>query len=263
MVLSAFFSVLFSIFWTSLLISMFYLQKYIFPGVEKDIYRISLMILQSILSFLILFIIGALEPFYIFGDIFMSFKFLFTTVLLFLGPICQEIIEIVNGFSEISFISYIFGIIGQLLRNFPWISVAIAPLLEEILYRVFNINMWMSCGISMKKSIFLSPLVFGLSHFHHFFETDRRRFGIRRLFIQTIVQCCYTTVFGWWASFAWCRTHSLFAVFSLHAFCNFMQFPDFIGAIQWRYPKQRIVIIVSYIVGIIAFIFSTIKISRY
>jgi prenyl protein peptidase len=130
------------------------------------------------------------------------------------------------------------------------LAVVVGPLTEELLYRPFTCSMWEKAQIGWLKIVFLSPIVFGLSHFHHYFLGR----GRNRLF-QALFQCCFTTVFGWFASFVWCRTYSYSTCVIIHSFCNSMGFPDFQGAWNWAAKVEKIVIWGAYLLGLSGFVY--------
>lgn len=178
---------------------------------------------------------------------------LLCAVLLFSGPIVQELFSQYNWFRNcrMTVASYVKSL-WQSNATFQTIkSVVIAPLGEEMLYRVFGCTVWETAGISKLKIIFLLPLMFGVSHLHFFLAKKNRR---RQDLIVALVQVGFTTVFGWYAAFVWLRYHSFIGVALIHGFCNFMGFPSFDEALKWRYPVQKIFIGIAYLIGIIGFV---------
>jgi prenyl protein peptidase len=88
--------------------------------------------------------------------------------------------------------------------------------------------------MSNSTIIFLTPFVFGLAHFHHFYEyrithPDTPVIGA---ILRSVFQLSYTTLFGGYATFVFMRTGSLFSVIVLHAFCNWMGLPRFWGRLS-------------------------------
>ena len=51
-------------------------------------------------------------------------------------------------------------------------------------------------------------------------------------------QFCYTTIFGWYVSFAFLRLGSIWPPILCHSFCNIMGFPD-VSDIQLQPPIKR------------------------
>ncbi|EAY04842.1 Clan U, family U48, CaaX prenyl peptidase 2-like [Trichomonas vaginalis G3] len=242
-------------------ISIFYVQKLIAPSVKKSTYRLTVIFLAFLVNFAILMHYDAVHPVYAFGDSVCSLLFILTTVCLFIGPIFQNyfkfmsrynIVKDKNGFLKNNLRSFIY--------DFPIIDVIIAPALEELLYRYAGGNLWLKANISDLKVIFLSPLIFGVAHFHHFFELHG---PWQKRLIKCIIQVGFTSLFGFWTTFCWIKTHGLLTCMILHGFCNYMQFPDFAEALNWPNLSQRKVLYTSYISGIIIYVLLTYIIAKY
>lgn len=82
--------------------------------------------------------------------------------------------------------------------------------------------------------IYLSPLVFGLAHVHHFYEFRLSNPGVpaAAALARSVFQLGFTTVFGAYATFLYVRTGSLGAVCAVHAFCNAMGLPRLWGTVR-------------------------------
>lgn len=82
-------------------------------------------------------------------------------------------------------------------------------------------------------TIFLSPLVFGLSHLHHFYEFRVTLPNVPTSFLlmRSLFQLGFTTLFGAYATFLYLRSGSLLAIFAVHAFCNCMGLPRVWGRV--------------------------------
>lgn len=89
---------------------------------------------------------------------------------------------------------------------------------------------------SVGKTVFFSPVVFGLAHIHHFYEfrITQPQVPVTVAILRSIFQLTYTTLFGAYATFLFLRTGNLLAVFLVHAFCNCMGLPRFWGMVQPR-----------------------------
>lgn len=87
---------------------------------------------------------------------------------------------------------------------------------------------------TLRKTIFLSPLIFGLAHIHHFYEfrITHRGVPVVAAILRSVFQLAYTSLFGAYATFLYLRTGSLLAIFVVHAFCNCMGLPRFWGRVQ-------------------------------
>jgi prenyl protein peptidase len=94
-------------------------------------------------------------------------------------------------------------------------------------------------GSSSTRTIFLSPLVFGLAHVHHFYEfrITHPQVPLLAAVARSVLQFSYTSLFGMYATFIFVRTGSLPAVILIHTFCNYMGLPRFWGRLEpyWAY----------------------------
>lgn len=87
---------------------------------------------------------------------------------------------------------------------------------------------------SVTKTIFLSPVIFGLAHLHHFYEfrISHPQVPVSVSLLRSLLQLTYTSLFGAYATFLFLRTGSLLAIFVVHAFCNCMGLPRFWGRVE-------------------------------
>src|SRR5271156_3709561 len=111
------------------------------------------------------------------------------------------------------------------------------PLTEEILFRSASVPLLLLARMSSTKIIFLTPVIFGLAHVHHFYEfrITHPHTPIIAAILRSVFQLAYTTLFGAYATFLYLRTGSLLTVVLVHAFCNWMGLPRFwgrVGAIE-------------------------------
>lgn len=243
-------SILFSV----LMIALFYVQHIIAPNMNKRYYRLGVMVIIAFLNFLIMDSFDALIPLNIFGPTCAALLFIISTVGLFIGPIFQNYLNDLHAESRIPDKAKYREIKRkQRIQNFPYMDVIIAPIIEEVLYRYCNGNLWMSVGISNSKIIFCSPLIFGLAHFHHFFETEDLAKYWKRALLTCIIQVGFTSLFGFWNQFCWVKTRGILTCIILHSFCNYMQFPNFKEAINWPFIQERRRLYTAYIAGIIIF----------
>lgn len=89
---------------------------------------------------------------------------------------------------------------------------------------------------SLTKTIFVSPLVFGLAHVHHLYEfrITHPNVPVRAAILRSVFQLGYTTLFGAYATFVYLRSGSLLAVVGMHMLCNAMGLPRVYGAVKGR-----------------------------
>ncbi|KAL4857478.1 CAAX prenyl protease 2 [Chlorella vulgaris] len=134
---------------------------------------------------------------------------------------------------------------AMVCRN--WIA---APVLEEFIYRACLISYLLAAGARVSTCIWLSPLLFGASHLHHYYDLTRFQGLSARAAIQFLAfQLSYTTVFGWLAAYLFIRTGHLVAAVLPHAFCNIVGPPEMPPA-AWQRLRA---LAAAYVLGLIAF----------
>lgn len=108
------------------------------------------------------------------------------------------------------------------------------PLTEEVLFRSAAVPLMLLAQTSVTKTIFLSPVVFGLAHLHHFYEfrLTHPQVPVAAAALRSLFQLAFTSLFGAYATFVYLRTGSLLAIFMVHAFCNCMGLPRFWGRVE-------------------------------
>jgi prenyl protein peptidase len=86
----------------------------------------------------------------------------------------------------------------------------------------------------LRQTIFLTPIIFGLAHVHHFYEfrLTHPQVPAAAALARSLFQLGYTTLFGAYATFLFLRTGSLLAVCAVHAFCNCMGLPQVWGRVE-------------------------------
>lgn len=111
---------------------------------------------------------------------------------------------------------------------------------EELLFRSAAVPLLLGAGVSLDKIVFLTPIIFGVAHIHHFYEfrLTHPHVPIFAAVARSLLQLTYTTLFGAYATFVFIRTGSLLSIILVHAFCNSMGLPRFWGHVQpyWMYP---------------------------
>ncbi|KAJ7143969.1 hypothetical protein C8R44DRAFT_602127, partial [Mycena epipterygia] len=95
-------------------------------------------------------------------------------------------------------------------------------------------------GAARWKMIVVTPLVFGLAHVHHAWETYSRhgRSSALKRAAASTHGVYYTTLFGVHASFLFLRTASIVPPLTAHVFCNIMGVPQ-IGAELHNFPARK------------------------
>ena len=74
---------------------------------------------------------------------------------------------------------------------------------------------------SKTGAVIMSPLFFGIAHFHHMIERIRRGQDVKTAFFISSFQFAYTTVFGMYSAFLFIRTGHLASCVIVHGFCEF------------------------------------------
>ncbi|TFA97935.1 hypothetical protein CCMA1212_010332 [Trichoderma ghanense] len=153
------------------------------------------------------------------------------TALLFAAPLYESLVidggwrEWVSGFQPLR----------DIWAEWPaWRNLVAGPVTEECLFRSAAIPLLLVAGSSLSRIIFLSPVVFGLAHLHHFYEfrVTHPQTPLVAAVARSVLQFSYTSIFGAYANFLFLRTGSLLAVVAVHAFCNSMGLPRIWGAVQ-------------------------------
>lgn len=165
------------------------------------------------------------------------------TMVLFLGPICM--LMTTERFKWMTHYSYW----HQCSRDWVWWrNHVVAPFTEEFAFRACMVPILLSY-YTPKGAILMSPLFFGIAHFHHMIERIRRGQEIQTAFFISTFQFTYTTVFGMYSAFLFIRTGHLASCVIVHGFCNFMGFPDLVELYQQE-PKKRMILTGLFCLGL-------------
>ncbi|KAI1803229.1 hypothetical protein F4811DRAFT_554076 [Daldinia bambusicola] len=156
-------------------------------------------------------------------------KCLLLTAILFTGPLYERLV-VDEGWRDWLSLQPLSDLFGELTT---WRNIVAGPFTEEMLFRSASVPLMLAAQASVTTTVFLSPLVFGLAHLHHFYEFRITHphvpvsFGL----LRSLMQLGYTTLFGAYATFLFLRSGSLIAVFVVHAFCNCMGLPRVWGRV--------------------------------
>ncbi|KAM0281307.1 hypothetical protein ACHAQH_003575 [Verticillium albo-atrum] len=155
---------------------------------------------------------------------------LLLTAVLFIAPLFETLV--LDGAWE-SFMS-MHAIVAIWQSWTTWRNIVVGPATEELLFRSASIPLLLAARLSLSKTIFLSPVIFGVAHIHHFYEFRITHPGVPLpvAIARSVLQFSYTTLFGAYATFLFLRTGSLLAVTLVHAFCNVMGLPRFWGLVE-------------------------------
>ncbi|KAL1409611.1 CAAX prenyl protease [Vanrija albida] len=137
-------------------------------------------------------------------------------------------------------------------------NYVVGPVSEELLFRSAILAVSLLGLLPASYLVFGSPLWFGFAHVHHAIQTYRASERTRRdalvAGVRMVFQLGYTTLFGWFASYAYLRSGSVYPSIVSHIFCNLMGLPAPSATIQ-DHPKKKKSIIAAYLVGIAGFIY--------
>ncbi|KAL1948736.1 hypothetical protein VTO73DRAFT_10542 [Trametes versicolor] len=143
-----------------------------------------------------------------------------------------------------------------------WVGIrnyVVGPITEEVVFRACMLAVYHMAGSSHTKMIFLSPLAFGVAHFHHAWDTynryGRTASAARVALLTTLFQTAYTSLFGFHCAYLFLRTGSLLPPTVSHIFCNIMGLPQYSLHVR-MFPKQRRVIQLAYILGIAGYVYT-------
>lgn len=115
-----------------------------------------------------------------------------------------------------------------------WRNYVVGPVTEEVLFRSASVPLLLLSNTSVSKMILLGPIIFGLAHFHHFYEfrVTHPDTPVIVALLRSALQLGYTSLFGAYATFIYLRTGSLLSVIAVHAFCNWMGLPRIWGTVR-------------------------------
>jgi prenyl protein peptidase len=158
------------------------------------------------------------------------------TLVLFIGPLYSLV------FTEESDTEYDLKALRAYL---------VAPMYEELVFRSTLICPLIASGYTAGSAVAVSSAIFGLTHFYHWFEGQKREGDM----VNSLFQVTFTTIFGLYAGHIFTVTGSYYACVLNHSFCNFMGFPDF-GFMESTHPgyRYRVTIIIAYLMGIAGFL---------
>ena len=89
-------------------------------------------------------------------------------------------------------------------------------------------------------------------HFHHMIAKINKGQDIKSALLMSTFQFAYTTIFGLYSSHLFMQTNHLASCVAVHAFCNFMGFPDFVELLNLP-PTKRTILSVVYVIGLVSF----------
>ncbi|KAH7393189.1 hypothetical protein BKA64DRAFT_602243 [Cadophora sp. MPI-SDFR-AT-0126] len=152
------------------------------------------------------------------------------TAILFLGPLFE------GGIAEGGWRDWIRlrGLNTVISGWIGWRNFVAGPITEEVLFRSASVPLLLLARTSNTTIIFLTPIIFGLAHIHHFYEfrITHPDTPVIAAIARSVLQLSYTTLFGGYVTFLYLRTGSLLGVILVHAFCNWMGLPRVWGRVS-------------------------------
>jgi prenyl protein peptidase len=112
-----------------------------------------------------------------------------------------------------------------------------SPIAEEFIYRA-------CCVLPLLKApsgswysdpwfiILFSPVLFGAAHLHHAWyqvcmKTGSAPSGLNVIWLDAMFQFCYTTIFGWYATWLYLWSEcNIWCPILAHCFCNIFGLPE-------------------------------------
>ncbi|CAK7565084.1 MAG: CAAX prenyl protease [Sporothrix epigloea] len=165
---------------------------------------------------------------------------LLLTAGLFLGPLFEHLV-VERGWRAWAGLptpdmprARVLGPLFELEDWVNWRNYVAGPITEEVLFRGAAVPLLLLAHTPVRRTVLLSPVVFGLAHLHHAYEFSVTNPHVPKwqVAIRSLLQFAYTTLFGCYATFLYLRTGSLLAVCVVHSFCNSMGLPRFYGRVQ-------------------------------
>ncbi|ROW17479.1 hypothetical protein VPNG_00651 [Cytospora leucostoma] len=171
-----------------------------------------------------------------------ALRALLLTALLFLGPLYESLV-VEGGWRGWVALEPVKEVLQEMTA---WRNIVAGPLTEEVLFRSAAVPLLVLARTPLAETIFLSPLVFGLAHAHHYYEFRITHPGVpaAAALLRSAFQLGYTTLFGAYATFVYLRTGSLAAALAAHVLCNCMGLPRVWGPVAgWDRRAGRAVVL--------------------
>lgn len=176
---------------------------------------------------------------------------LLLTVVLFSGPL---VVMFSSDNSLLRLRSKLYNWQYYLTNLIFWRNYIVAPFTEEFTFRACMLPILLG-RYSTKNVVLFSPMLFGIAHFHHMIERVRSGQSLQSAFLISSFQFTYTTIFGVYSAHLYVQTGHLAACVVVHAFCNFMGFPDFGEVLHQPQTSRRLAYSAVYVMGLVAFCF--------
>ena len=131
-----------------------------------------------------------------------------------------------------------------------FMEIIYGPFIEEFIYRGILFTLLKQAGFNGYLSAIFSSITFSLSHFRHIFDVYFDKNDMKRLYFQSF----YTLFFGFYTSYAYNFSGSIFSSIILHGVCNILQLPR-LNYLHYDISyKLKKIINIGYILGIFGWI---------
>ena len=186
-------------------------------------------------------------------------KFSIRAVIFFYsGPIILKIYKFFRSFSKQTlddFFSYTIKHLKIAFEEDILLQLFVLPAIEEIIFRAFYCNILLNSCFSIKSTVIISSLMFGLSRIYYFF-TSPAAFTNKQgpLIIRTLKFMGYSSLFGVAAGYAYCKSHSLHAPFIMNSIYNYIDNPLCLGI--WNSAKKSVIQIVVRLAIVFGYIYA-------
>ena len=131
-----------------------------------------------------------------------------------------------------------------------FMEIIYGPFIEEFIYRGILFTLLKQAGFNGYLSAIFSSITFSLSHFRHIFDVYFDKNDMKRLYFQSF----YTLFFGFYTSYAYNFSGSIFSSIILHGVCNILQLPR-LNYLHYDISyKLKKIINIGYILGIVGWI---------
>lgn len=131
----------------------------------------------------------------------------------------------------------------------------VGPATEELVYRGGILALFLSTHLSLRTLVLYVPLFFAVAHVHHGYEMYLEgSYPGRLIVLTTLFQLLFTTIFGWYATFLFLRTGSVWPAFLVHSYCNALGPPEF--GVVGKNRTQTLIYRLLLVVGVVGFSFA-------
>uniref|UniRef100_A0A8R1HR48 CAAX prenyl protease 2 n=1 Tax=Caenorhabditis japonica TaxID=281687 RepID=A0A8R1HR48_CAEJA len=133
-------------------------------------------------------------------------------------------------------------------------DIIVGPITEEIVFRCCSSTL-MARVLGDQLTMFLNPIPFAASHFHHIWDDQRKGHSLAHSILQRGFQFCYTYVFGVFATYLQLTTRHALVPIIAHSICNAQGLPLWLEIGNYPKRRDRSILYASYGAGFAAFVY--------